>query len=85
MNRNFLSSIFDTKYLALEMKEYLFIRQNRPNVSNYIENLTTATSLSSLYDLLTSKYYDNLIFLKPIIQINSADQYKHEIRVYLFN
>ncbi|CAF5104433.1 unnamed protein product [Rotaria magnacalcarata] len=63
------------------MKEYLFTRQNRSNISNYIDKLTTATSLSSLYDLLTSKYYDSLIFLKPIIVINSTNQCqvrKHE-------
>lgn len=81
MNKNFILSIFDTKYLAYEMKEYLFTRQNRSNVSNYIENLTTATSLSSLFDLLTSKYYENLIFFKPIIEINSTDRYKNEVRV----
>jgi hypothetical protein len=85
MNKNFLFSIFDTKYLALEMKEYLFTRQNRPNISNYVESLTTSTSLSSLYDLLTSKYYENLIFFKPIIEINSTDRYKHEIRVNLYS
>jgi hypothetical protein len=84
MNKNFLFSIFDTKYLALEMKEYLFTRQNRPNISNYVESLTTSTSLSSLYDLLTSKYYENLIFFKPIIEINSTDRYKHEIRVNFY-
>jgi len=84
MNKNFLFSIFDTKYLALEMKEYLFTRQNRSNISNYVESLTTSTSLSSLYDLLTSKYYENLIFFKPIIEINSTDRYKHEIRVNLY-
>jgi len=81
MNKNFLFSIFDTKYLALEMKEYLFTRQNRSNISNYVESLTTSTSLSSLYDLLTSKSYENLIFFKPIIEINSTDRYKHEIQV----
>ncbi|CAF3784165.1 unnamed protein product, partial [Rotaria sordida] len=79
MNKNFLSPIFDTKYLALEMKEYLFTRQNRSNISNYIENLTIATSLSSLYDLLTSKYYDSLIFFKPIIEINSTNRYKNQV------
>jgi hypothetical protein len=81
MNKNLILSIFDTKYLALEMKQYLFTRQNRSNISNYIDNLTVATSLSSLYDLLTSKYYENLIFLKPIIEINSTDRYKHEVWV----
>jgi hypothetical protein len=81
MNKNFLLSIFDTKYLALEMKQYLFTRQNRSEISNYIENLTTATSLSSLYDLLTSKYYENLIFFKPIIEIESNDRYKNEVWV----
>jgi len=85
MNKNFLFSIFDTKYLALEMKEYLFTRQNRSNISNYVESLTTSTSLSSLYDLLTSKYYENLIFFKPIIEINSTDRYKNEIRVNLYS
>lgn len=65
------------------MKEYLFTRQNRVNKSNYIDNLTTATSLSSLYDLLISKYYENLIFFKPIIEINSTDRYKNEVWVIL--
>lgn len=78
MNKNFLLSLFDTKYLAVEMKEYLFTRQNRSNKSKYIENITTATSLSSLYDLLTSKYYDSLIFFKPIIELNSTHRYKNE-------
>lgn len=63
------------------MKEYLLTRQNRSNISNYIDNLTTATSLSSLYDLLSSKYYDSLIFLKPIIEIKSTDRYKNQVRV----
>ncbi len=81
MNKNFVFSIFDTKYLALEMKQYLFTRQNRSEISNYIDNLTTATSLSSLYDLLTSKYYENLIFFKPIIELNPTDRYKHEVWV----
>jgi len=85
MNKNFLLSIFDTKYLALEMKQYLFTRQNRSEISNYIDNLTAATSLSSLYDLLTSKYYENLIFFKPIIKINSTDRYKNEVWVKKFN
>ncbi len=81
MNKNFLLSIFDTKYLALEMKQYLFTRQNRSEMSNYIDSLTAATSLSSLFDLLTSKYYENLIFFKPIININSTDRYKNEVWV----
>ena len=81
MNKNFSSPLYDTKYLALEMKDYLFARQNRSEISNYIDNLTTATSLSSLYDLLTSKYYENLIFFKPIIEMNSTDRYKHEVWV----
>jgi hypothetical protein len=86
MNKTCLCSIFDTKYLALEMKKYLFTRQNRSDISNYVDNLTTATSLSSLYDLLTSKFYDNLIFFKPIIEMNSTDRYKNEVWVnYLFN
>ncbi|CAF3272694.1 unnamed protein product [Rotaria socialis] len=80
LNQNFQSSLFDTKYLALQMKEYLFTRQNRSNISNYIDKLTTATSLSSLYDLLTSKYYDSLIFLKPIIEINSTNQFQYQVR-----
>jgi hypothetical protein len=84
MNKNFSLAIFDTKYLASEMKQYLFTRQNRSDISNYIDNLTTATSLSSLHDLLTSKYYENLIFFKPIIEINSTDRYKHEVWV-IFN
>ena len=63
------------------MKQYLFTRQNRSEISNYIDNLTTATSLSSLHDLLTSKYYENLIFFKPIIEITSTDRYKHEVWV----
>ncbi|UJR37478.1 hypothetical protein I4U23_030181 [Adineta vaga] len=79
MNKNFVCPIFDTKYLASEMKEYLFTRQNRSNISNYVEKLTTSTSLSSLYDLLTSKYYENLIFLKPIIEMNATDRYQNEI------
>jgi hypothetical protein len=63
------------------MKHYLFIRQNRSEMSNYIDSLTAATSLSSLFDLLTSKYYENLIFFKPIININSTDRYKNEVWV----
>lgn len=81
MNKNCLFPIFDTKYLASEMKQYLFTRQNRSDISNYIDNLTTATSLSSLYDLLTSKYYENFIFFKPSIEIDSIDRYKHEVWV----
>jgi hypothetical protein len=81
MNQNCLFPIFDTKYLALEMKQYLFTRQNRSDISNYIDNLTTATSLSSLYDLLSSTYYENLIFFKPTIDIESTDRYKHEVWV----
>jgi hypothetical protein len=50
-------------------------------MSNYIDSLTAATSLSSLFDLLTSKYYENLIFFKPIININSTDRYKNEVWV----
>ncbi|CAF0809101.1 unnamed protein product [Adineta steineri] len=79
MNKNFLFSMFDTKYLALEMKQYLFTRQNRSNISNYVETLSMSTSLSSLYDLLISKYYENLVFLKPVIEITSTDRYKNEV------
>lgn len=77
INDRCLFTIFDTKYLAREMKEYLFVRQHRSERSHYIDNLTTATSLSSLYDLVTSKLYENFVFVKPTIE----DRYKDEVRV----
>ena len=73
--------LFDTKYLALEMKQYLFTRQARPTASTYVENLSSATSLSSLYALLTSKFYDSLIFFKPTFQIDSALRSDEKIQV----
>ena len=83
VNDRCLFTIFDTKYLAREMKEYLFTRQNRSERSHYIDNLTTATSLSSLYDLVGSKSYENLVFFKPTIEIHSNDRYKSEVRVMI--
>ncbi|CAF0944934.1 unnamed protein product [Adineta ricciae] len=82
INKNFNCSIFDTKYLALQMRDYLFTRRHRQNNSNYVENFTTSTSLESLYELLTSKYYENLIFLKPIIEMNADDRYQNEVRTH---
>ncbi|CAF0779651.1 unnamed protein product [Didymodactylos carnosus] len=107
--------LFDTKYIAYEMKDYLFNRRNhrtttsstcslpfrinasseenyddplqqqqqvQENLSNYVENFTTNTALSSLYDLLTSKFYDNQIFYKPKIDFASDEcggqRYKNE-------
>ena len=81
MNKTFLCPIFDTKYLASEMREFLFTRQHRSNISTYVKNFTTSTSLSSLYGLLTSKYYETLIFLKPTIEVDATDRYKDEVRV----
>lgn len=81
INETCLFTIFDTKYLAREMKDLLFTRQHRTERSHYINNLTTATSLSSLYDLLTSKSYDNLLFFKPTIEIHSDDRYEIQVRV----
>lgn len=80
MSSTFVGPIFDTKYLASEMKEHLFIRQSRPNISTYVDNFTTSTSLSSLYDLLTSQYYENLIFFKPAVDNN---RYNDDVRVIL--
>ena len=65
MNEIFPLTIFDTKYLALQMKDYLFTRMNT-------SNFTTLTSLSSLYDLFQSKFYDQSIFVKPQIHFPSS-------------
>jgi len=73
MTEHIHSALFDTKYLAFEMKTDLFSSQR---------NLTTNTSLSSLFNLLSSKTYDQQIFLKPVIEILSSDRYQNQTRVH---
>lgn len=69
MTEHIHSALFDTKYLAFEMRTDLFSTQR---------NLATNTSLSSLFNLLSSKTYDQQIFLKPIVEILATDRYQNQ-------